>query len=349
MSDIKTWMKGIETLEPPERWGPREPRMPLPEEHRTRRIGTIVVAAVLAVAATAFAVIALRPGPVHRMPATAIAEAHLRTIAMRIARPNGDRSPDLVVWGLVAVAQADSLVGLEPNPGDQSRREYVVVLEGHFVCTICKGFTDRQPRSPAIVVTVDPAKWEVSDFSFGPVPDVSRLHLQTLEPFGSTEKSDDVPWTFPVPSGWTVSSGRSAPDPNLKTGVLETWATSAPYRLSFGHSPSPNGRAGASEALGRDAVVVQIELLWYPPDQNPAWSPSTSPTQIGIPTEWHSDAQNPGWEFRERRVCRRDACVQVLEWHGPDASDAAIGLAQTVAELMDLKATWSKAISGSKP
>jgi hypothetical protein len=44
---------------------------------------------------------------------------------------------------------------------------------------------------------------------------------------------------------------------------------------------------------------------------------------------------------RERRVCRGGACVQVLEWHGPNASTAMIGAAQSVVESIELKTPWS--------
>src|SRR5437764_3260858 len=116
--------------------------------------------------------------------------------------------------------------------------------------------------------------------------------------------SDRVPWLFPVPNGWTVSVGRSAPDPNLMTGVLQTWATNAPYRFTFGHSPSPNGTGGASETLGSETAVVKVQLLWFPPEQDPTWAPSNSAAQVAPASGWHGDAQNPGWVFRERTASR---------------------------------------------
>jgi hypothetical protein len=152
--------------------------------------------------------------------------------------------------------------------------------------------------------------------------------------------SDRVPWVFLVPNGWTVSVGRSAPDPNLMTGVLQTWATNAPYRFTIGHSPSPNGTGGASETLGSEAAVVEVQLLWFPPEQDPTWSPSDSATQVAAASGWHSDAQNPGWVFRERTACRGKACVHDLEWHGPGASDEEIGVAQKAAESTGLKTSW---------
>jgi hypothetical protein len=41
------------------------------------------------------------------------------------------------------------------------------------------------------------------------------------------------------------------------------------------------------------------------------------------------------------RRCRGQTCVWVLEWHGPDASAEAIGVAQNVAESIELKTTWA--------
>jgi hypothetical protein len=342
MTDIKQWIKGIESLEPPETWEPRSTFVSAPANDRVRRVGTILVAAAIAVSAITFAVVALRP--TRSLPPTSTSErapAWLRVLAHQQAANNGDAEPDTILWGLVSIAQADPLVGLTPEPQDARAREFLVVLTGHFICHSCKVPEGaRLPRGDAIVFTVNPGTRSVSDFSvLGEVPSVANLHLRPLRA-GSLFSSADAPWTFPQPDGWTTSTVRSAANPDFKAGVLITYVTNTSYRFDF-RSPGPNSGAGASEAIGRGAVVIEVEFLWSPPDENPTWSSSVAPTSIRAPSAWHDDAQNPGWASRERRVCRGQTCVWVLEWHGPDASTEAIGVAQNVVESIELKTTWA--------
>ena len=151
--------------------------------------------------------------------------------------------------------------------------------------------------------------------------------------------SDEVPWSFPVPPGWHVSTARSWPDPELKAGVLSTHVTNVGYDFDDA-SPGPNGGGGASEELGPSAVVVEVLLLWYPADEAIAWNPTESTTTARGPTEWHDDAQNPGWVF-ERRVCLADRCVWAVEWHGPDASRDTVDLIEEIAQSVQLASGWT--------
>jgi hypothetical protein len=97
--------------------------------------------------------------------------------------------------------------------------------------------------------------------------------------------SKEVPWSFRTPSGWHVSTGRSDPTPNVKTGVLSTHITNVRY--SFGPaSPGPNSNPGATEELGPSAAVVKVLLLWYPPDEPIRWGPGASSMTVRCPAGW---------------------------------------------------------------
>ena len=53
--------------------------------------------------------------------------------------------------------------------------------------------------------------------------------------------SDEVPWSFPIPSGWHVSTSRSELDPRLRVGSLSTNISTVPYPSELGQiAPGPN-------------------------------------------------------------------------------------------------------------
>ena len=155
--------------------------------------------------------------------------------------------------------------------------------------------------------------------------------------------SEEVPWSFPIPSGWQVSTNRSEPDPNLRVGSLSTNISTVRYSFDFGQmAPGPNSGQGASEKLGPSAAVVKVLFHWYPADDSIGWNPAESSTTVAQrPTGWRDDAQNPGWAFRERRVCLADMCVWVVEWHGPDAPKDAIGWMERIAQSLQLAPGWT--------
>jgi hypothetical protein len=155
-----------------------------------------------------------------------------------------------------------------------------------------------------------------------------------------TLRSAEVPWTLAAPQGWRASTVRTKPDPRLRVGVLESSITNVPYTFDFG-SPGPNSGGGASRHLTTAGVVVIVQLYWFPPAEPIDWKPPDDGTAVGPPTVWHDDAQNPGWAFRERRVCLGSRCVRVLEWHGPDASGNAVEQGQSIAESVVLNANWA--------
>jgi hypothetical protein len=119
-----------------------------------------------------------------------------------------------------------------------------------------------------------------------------------------TFSSGDVPRAIRVPAGWRVTTSRTDPDPRLITGLMRTYVASISYGFGLdGEHPGPNAGGGASTKLGDSAVVVFVELPWYPPDEPIRWDPPAGARlrQTRI-TRWHRDAQNPGWRFRERRL-----------------------------------------------
>jgi hypothetical protein len=153
--------------------------------------------------------------------------------------------------------------------------------------------------------------------------------------------SDEVPWSAAIPPGWHVSTNRSEPDPRLRAGVLRTHISNVRYSFDLDQmAPGPNSGSGASDKLGPSAAVVEVLLLWSPADDPIGWNPSDSSTLVRSPTGWHDDAQNPGWEFRERRACLAEKCVWVLEWHGPDASEEVIGSIEQIARSVELEPGW---------
>ena len=156
-----------------------------------------------------------------------------------------------------------------------------------------------------------------------------------------TVSSARVPWSFAVPPSWHVSTLRSVPIPDAMTGVLRTYGADRAYAFDFG-SPGPNSNAKASGKLGESAVVVFVELGWYPADQPIAWRPKEGfRTVQDWLSGWHADAQNPGWVFRERKLCLGSECVHVLEWHGPEARGDDILRAQDIASSVVLKDRWT--------
>jgi hypothetical protein len=166
--------------------------------------------------------------------------------------------------------------------------------------------------------------------------------------FASSDTSftdEDVPWTFTFPSGWEVATSRSEPDPRLKAGVLSTRVSTVMYPFE-GSFPGPNSGGGASAELGPSEAVVEVLRLWYPADEPIAWNPSGTSTTVRSPGMWHDDAQNPGWDFRERRVCLEPKCVWVLEWHGPNASEDVVDQLERIAESVELMPDWADPTSG---
>lgn len=159
--------------------------------------------------------------------------------------------------------------------------------------------------------------------------------------------SDEVPWSFPIPSGWHASTNRSEPDPNLRVGSLSTNISTVRYSFDFGQmAPGPNSGQGASEVLGPSAAAVRVLFHWYPADEPIGWNPAdSSTTVVKRPTGWHDDDQNPGWAFRERRVCLEDTCVWVVEWHGPEVSEDAIGWMERIAQSLQLESGWTDPVS----
>ncbi|MDP9222596.1 MAG: hypothetical protein M3P18_01850 [Actinomycetota bacterium] len=153
--------------------------------------------------------------------------------------------------------------------------------------------------------------------------------------------SPRVPWTLDVPTGWHVDADRTRPDSNAKTGLLATWAVNSTAHVSFEAPPTgPNSEPGATKVFGSDGAIVLVELL-YPPGTPIEWDPRPAPTKQSAFTPWFNDAQNPGWVFRWRRQCVRSGCLQVIEWHGPQATTTDLDQLGSLSSSLSLRSQWA--------
>jgi len=170
----------------------------------------------------------------------------------------------------------------------------------------------------------------------------SLLIACTARPPRSVDSWDEAtpestPWTVRVPPGWDTSTEIFQPGPRDRVGMMTTAISDVAFSPTE-HAPSPNGRSGASE-LGDEAAVVLVRLLWDP-NQEKAWDARGNELKRVPPSRWQQDAQNPGWEFRERKLCvgspSRGNCVSILEWHAPRTSEEEIDRMEAVASTVKL-------------
>jgi hypothetical protein len=194
---------------------------------------------------------------------------------------------------------------------------------------------DATGNQPAVRIAGFPG-FDAAPIAWQPVPTVPS----SPQPPWKVVASDQLPWTVEAPELWHMTFERSPSRPNLKTGVLQSWIGTAQFRPEW--MTGPTLAAGATERLGPAAVMVHIGLFFYPPDQQIAWSPDPS-----VPPTWtrdygeHPDSQNPGWVIHERQLCQGKECVNVLIWHGPDASEADVSDAERVAQSVTFVADWT--------
>lgn len=141
----------------------------------------------------------------------------------------------------------------------------------------------------------------------------------------STFASLEAPWTFAHPSSWDVATTRSE-GPERMANML---------RSTIANGPLPGGSGGlgvgderVASSLGDEGAVVIVERFWShsAPLDCDVWGPRT----------FAADASNPGWEFRERHRSEGTLCFAVLEWFGPEASDADRAAAAAVADSVRL-------------
>ena len=144
-----------------------------------------------------------------------------------------------------------------------------------------------------------------------------------------------VPWSISAPSDWHVETRIFAPGPRSIVGVARTAVASVRYVPSR-RAPRPNSRRGATAELGPDGAVVYLLRLWHPAGR--LWDPRPDGEERRVgPSRWHDDAQNPGWVFRERKVCLSSECVSVIEWHGPQATSAHVSYLERISSSLELQ------------
>lgn len=155
------------------------------------------------------------------------------------------------------------------------------------------------------------------------------------EPQLLTVTPQDAPWSLRLPSEWDTSTARLDVTPRSMTGILRTWTSPDAVDWTF-DGPGPNSGSGATDLLGNSTTIVIVQRLWSP-GQTSLWNPPhTARLTDRGPSKWHADAQNPGWVFRERKVCLASECVSVVEWHGPLTSQVDIDSADTIASSIRL-------------
>jgi hypothetical protein len=132
---------------------------------------------------------------------------------------------------------------------------------------------------------------------------------------------EQAPWTLEIPPGWSTSTVEFDPGPRGMVGkVISTGVATTSFHPD-GKPPQPHSTGSASKELGEDGAVVLIRAM-SPPKSDEVWDPPAgAELERREPSRWHEDFANPGWLSRERKLCVGSACVSVLEWHAPEASE----------------------------
>jgi hypothetical protein len=135
---------------------------------------------------------------------------------------------------------------------------------------------------------------------------------------------EQAPWTLEIPPAWSTSTVEFDPGPRSRVGRMISTGVATTSFHPNGKPPQPHSTGGASKELGEDGAVFLIRAM-SPPKSDDVWDPSAgAELERGIPSRWHEDFANPGWLSRERKLCAGSACVSVLEWHAPLASEGDI-------------------------
>jgi hypothetical protein len=141
-----------------------------------------------------------------------------------------------------------------------------------------------------------------------------------------TFSSPAAPWTFEYPSAWTTETTISA-GPEHIVNVLRTTIVNGPmppHASRFG--PNSSGGDALNREVGDAGAIVLVERFWAS-----GGSVSVDDHRIDGPGPFVTDAQSPGWTFRERTRCDGTACFKVLEWLGPAATEGDREAAAEVA------------------
>lgn len=176
-------------------------------------------------------------------------------------------------------------------------------------------------------------RWLISGFILLLFASCTSDQPRTDETWGEM-RVESAPWTIKVPPGWAIDTEVFEPGPRDRVGMMTTAVSSVSFRPDE-DAPSPNARGGAA-SLRDDAAIVLAKLLWIP-EQHKRWDPPGTELRRFPPSRWHDDAQNPGWRFRERKLCIGSrSCVSILEWHAPNASAKHLDWMEEVASTVEL-------------
>jgi hypothetical protein len=138
-----------------------------------------------------------------------------------------------------------------------------------------------------------------------------------------TFASPDFRWTMPIPAGWRSGAARAVGGPaemlpDLRTSFVTTSLTASFTGPVTVGSPLPPG------IVSSDVIVIVDPFVG---------TGESHPTTF-VPNAEREDIENPGWTWRDGRICGETGCARVYIWHGPDANATdlvtALGAAQGV-------------------
>ena len=138
---------------------------------------------------------------------------------------------------------------------------------------------------------------------------------------GGTFVSPDFAWTMPIPDGWRAGGAHSIGGPqemlpDLRTSFVTTSLTATFTGAVMVGSPLPAGIAS------RDVIVIVDPFVG---------TGEAQPTTF-IPNAEREDTENPGWVWRDGKICGEIGCARVYIWHGPDASETDLATALSAAQ-----------------
>ena len=132
--------------------------------------------------------------------------------------------------------------------------------------------------------------------------------------------SPDFRWKVPIPAGWRAGAARWVGGPqeilnDLRTSFVSTSSTASVFGTLMVESQLPRG------IVDSDVIVVV----------DPFGGTAKAEPAALVLNARRQDRENPGWTWRDGKLCGVTGCARVYVWHGPDASSADLATAVSVA------------------